>query len=82
MKLLHKGVRKVYPEVAKYENSSQGQRSRSNVSNFQSLLALTMRHIPTKLRRFPTKRFRDFVRADAQTDKRQQKQYLLATCAR
>jgi len=33
----------------KYEDSSQGQRSRSNATNFQTLLAFTMWHIPTKL---------------------------------
>jgi len=31
----------------KYENSCQGQRSRSNVTNFQPLLAFTMGHMPT-----------------------------------
>jgi len=44
----------MYGKWKKYENSSQGQRWRSNVTNFQSLLALTMAHIPTKLYRFLT----------------------------
>jgi len=34
----------------KYENSSQGQRSRSDVTNFLPLLAFPMGHILTKLR--------------------------------
>jgi len=33
----------------KIKNSSQGQRSRSNITNFQSLLAFLVGHIPTKL---------------------------------
>jgi len=41
---------------------------RSNVTNFQTLLAFTMGHIPTKLHQFQTSSFRDFVRTDAQTD--------------
>jgi len=52
--------------IQKYENSSQGQRSRSNVTNFQTLLAFTMGHIPIKLHRFPTSSFREFLRTDAQ----------------
>jgi len=72
-------------QIKKYENSSQGQRSRSNVTNFQSLLGFTMGHIPTKLHQFLTGSFRDFVQTgrqtNAQTDRRRQKQYLLAACA-
>jgi len=44
-------------EMEKYENSSQGQRSTSNVTNFQSLLAFTMGHIHIKLHRFPANTF-------------------------
>jgi len=44
-------------QMKTYENSSQGQRS--NVTNFQSLLAFLMGHIPTMLHRFPTSSFRD-----------------------
>jgi len=62
----------------KYLNSSQNQRSRLNIINFQTLLAFTMGHIPTKLHQFLISSFRDFVRTDAQTDRRHQKQYLLA----
>jgi len=35
-----------------YENSSQGQRSRSNVTILEPLLVFTMGHIPGKLRQF------------------------------
>jgi len=54
----------------KYESSSQGHSSRSNVINFQTLLAFIMGlgHIPTKLYRFPTDSFRDFVQSDKHTD--------------
>jgi len=56
-------------QIKKYENSYQGQRSRSNVTNFKTLLAFTTRHIPTKLHQFLTGSFRDFVRtAHRQTD--------------
>jgi len=34
--------------------------------------------IPTKLHRFPTSSLQDFVRTDRHTDRRRQKQYLLA----
>jgi len=54
--------------MKKYENSSQGQRSRSNVINFQPLLAFTTGHIPTKLHRLPTSSFRDFLRTDRRTN--------------
>jgi len=47
---------------------SQGQRPRSNVTNFQSLLAFPVGHIRTKLHRFLTSGFLDFARTDAQTD--------------
>jgi len=67
--------------MKKYENSSQGQRSRSNVTNFQPFPVFPMAHIPTKLHRFSTSSFRDFVRTDTQTHRRRQKQYLLAACA-
>jgi len=65
----------VVSETEKNENSSQGQRS--NITNFEPLLAFTVRHIPSKLHQFPTSSFWDFVRTDAQTDRRGQKQYLL-----
>jgi len=45
----------------KYENSSQDQRSRSNVTNFQTLLAFTVVHISTESRQFLISSFRDFV---------------------
>jgi len=48
----------------KYENISQDQRSRSNVTKFQSLLAFPMRHILIKLHQFPTSSFLDFVRTE------------------
>jgi len=69
-------------EMKKYETNSQGQRSRSNVTNFQPRLAFTIGHIPTKLHQFLISSFRDFMRkvrqTDRQTDRRRQKQYLLA----
>jgi len=37
-----------------------------------------MVHIPTKLHQFLISSFRDFVRTDTQTDRRCQKQHLLA----
>jgi len=40
------------------------QRSRSNITNFQPLLAFPMGYIPTKLHRFLAGNFRDFVRTD------------------
>jgi len=55
-------------QMKKYENSSQSQRSRSNVTNLQSLLAFTTGHIPTKLNRFLFSSFRDFLRTDKHTD--------------
>jgi len=58
---------KYIARIEKYENSSQGQKSRSNVTDFQSLLAFTMVHIPTKLHRFLISSFRDFVRTHRQT---------------
>jgi len=66
--------------VKKYENSSQGQRSRSNVTNFQGLLAVTTRHSPTTLHQFLACSFRDFTRTDTPTYRRRQKQYLLIAC--
>jgi len=41
---------------------------RSNVTNFQPLLAFTMGHIPTMLHQFLIISFRNFVRIDRQTD--------------
>jgi len=52
--------------MKRYKNSSQGRRSRSNVTNFQSLLVFFVVHIPTKIHRFPTGSFKDFVQTDAQ----------------
>jgi len=40
---------------------AQGQRSRSNVTNFQPLLAFTVGHIPTKLHQFLTCNLRDLL---------------------
>jgi len=68
MKLLSKAIQKVEPEFEKYENGSQDHRSRSNVTNFQSLLAFTMGHIPTKLDQFVNSSFFRFC-ADVQTDR-------------
>jgi len=48
----------------KNENNYQGQKSRSNVINFQTLLAFIVGHIPTKLHQFLISSFRDFVRTD------------------
>jgi len=64
MKLLGKAIRKVWRELEKYENSSQGQSSRSNVTNFQSLLAFTMGRMTTELHRFLIGSFQDFLRTD------------------
>jgi len=68
--------------VKKDKNSFQGQESRSNVTNFQSLLTFTVGHIPTKLYQFLISSFRGFVRTDTQMqrqmDKCHQKQRLLA----
>jgi len=52
MKLLGKAIQKVQPELEKYKNSSEGQRSESNITNLQSPLAFTMGHIPTKSHQF------------------------------
>jgi len=69
MKLLGKAIWKAEPELKNAKNSSQGQRSRSNVTNFQTPLAFAMGHIPTKLHQFPTRSFQDFVRTDRQTQR-------------
>jgi len=53
---------------------SQGQRSRSNVTNFQPILAFTVGHIPTKLHRFLIGSFRDFVRRERRTDRQTDRQ--------
>jgi len=45
-------IRKVYLKLEKYKNRSQGQRIRSNITDFQQHLAFTMERIATKLRRF------------------------------
>jgi len=55
--------------MKKYLNSSQGQRSRSNVTDFQSLLAFTVGHTSTKLHQFLISSFRDFVWTDRCTDR-------------
>jgi len=67
MKLLGQAIQNIQPDLEKYENSSQCQKSTPNVTNFQLLLAFPMGHILTKLHRFPTSSFRDFLRTDAQT---------------
>jgi len=54
-------------KMKKYDNSSQGQTSRTYV--FQTLLAFTMEHIPTMVHQFMVSSFRDFVRTGAQTDR-------------
>jgi len=41
---------------------------RSNDTNFPTLLAFTVAHIPTKLHRFRIYSFGDFVHTDTQTD--------------
>jgi len=78
-KVLRSG--QVVTGAEKYQNSSQGQRSRSNVTNFQPLLVFTMGHIRTKLHQFLTRGFQDFVWTDRRTDRHHQKQYLLAAGA-
>jgi len=60
----------IYFELKRYENSSQGKRSRSNVTIFEPLLSFTMWHIPTKSHQFLVSSFGDFVRTDKQTDSR------------
>jgi len=55
-------------QIGKSTKMSQGQRSRSNVTNFEPLLAFTMGRIPTKLHQFPISSFRDFLRTNSQTD--------------
>jgi len=50
--------------LKKYDNSSQGQRSESNVTNFEPLQAFTIGHISTKLHQFLIYSFRDFMRTD------------------
>jgi len=62
-------------DMKKYENNDQGQRSSSNFTNFQSLLAFTVMHIPTKLHQFLICSFRDFLQRE--THRHRQKQYLL-----
>jgi len=59
--------------------NGHGQMS-STFINFQLPLAFTIIHIPTQLHIFLMRNFRDFVRSDRRTDKRRQKQYLLAAC--
>jgi len=53
-------------QMKKYENSSQGQRSRTNVTGFQALLSFTG-HISTKLHQFLISSNRDFVQTVTQT---------------
>jgi len=55
----------------------KNQFSRSNVNNFQTLLAFAMGHIHTKLHQFLISSFRDFVRTDTRrhAHRRRQKQY-------
>jgi len=43
-------------------------------------LAFTMGHIPMKLHQFLTSSFPDLLQIDSQSDRRRQKQYLLAAC--
>jgi len=60
--LMHSKLNKNYTLCMankKYENSSQGQRSRSNVTNFQS-------HLPSYIDFRPVYSSRDFVRTDTQ----------------
>jgi len=68
-KLLSKVIQNIYPKLKKYRNSSQSQRSKSNVTTFQPPLAFTMGHIPTNLHQFLFSIFRDFVQlqTDSQT---------------
>jgi len=65
------------PEVEKYEKSSQGQRSKSNVTNFQLLLAFTMTHMPVRSHQLLASFFIFYRLTDRQTDRHDQKQYLL-----
>jgi len=62
MKLLGQTVQKKW--IKNTKNGFQGQRSRSNVTIFQMLPALTVAPIPTKLHQFLISSFRDFVRRD------------------
>jgi len=54
--------------MKKYENNSQGKKSKSNLANFQPPLAFTMAHILAKLHEFLISSFRDFVWTDRCTD--------------
>jgi len=65
--------------MKKYENSFQGQRS--IVTRFQSLLAFTMGHIPTKLHQFLIGSFRNFVRTDTQTQNTQMLPKTIPACS-
>jgi len=47
----------MHGKFKKCENSSQGQRTRSNATNFQTLLAFTVVYIPTKLHQLPISSF-------------------------
>jgi len=62
MKLLghSKAIQNIQPESKKYENSSQVQRSRSHITNFEPLLVFIMGPIPTKLHQFVISSFLDF----------------------
>jgi len=70
-KLLGEAIRNV--SLNRYEINSQGQRSRSNITNFQSLLAFIVGHVPTKLHRFPTSSFWNFAWGVSRTHRHCQK---------
>jgi len=58
MKLLGKTIHNLQTELIKYLSRSK---VKVNVTNFQSILAFTVRHVPTKLHRFPASSLRDFL---------------------
>jgi len=67
-KLLGQAIQNIQLELKKYKNSSQGQRSRSEVTNFEPLLAFSVGHISNELHQFLVSSFQDFMRTDPQTD--------------
>jgi len=68
MKVARSRHSKVITWVERIRNSSQGQRSRSNITNFQTLLVFTMVRTPTKSHQFQMQQFLR-LSADRHTDR-------------